>query len=561
MIIETRDQQIQDLLRSTYLLVPRFQRPYSWNNENIEEFWNDIFSENAGDYFIGTFVVYKDGDCLAIVDGQQRVTTCIILLSCIRDQLKLNGGKDLAEGLHELIERRDINNKKRFTLETESSYPYLQHKIMSNNPTNQSIEIGSEEELIAQTRDIFKEKLGNLVDSIKHNPTLKGKKLTEKIENELLKVRDKVLSLRFIKIELGTEDDAYIIFETLNTRGKDLSVTDLIKNFITRKLIAKNSNNDPAKNKWNSILETIDGSGKNINTSTFLHHYWLSKHDFVTIKKLFKQVKDSFSTKKQVESFLDELVQDSITYRSIFDLSFKKWKIEEKDLEDSLKALDIFKVRQQIPMVLSVLRKYNAKQYSLKNMIDIIQAIEKFHFVFTAVTSQRSSGGISQMYASSARNFENASTEVQRRKICNALKQKLKEKIPSIKEFETNFSEISFTKNFSKQKDLVKYILYRYNRYLSKSYSEDEELLTIEHLASQSKKNNKIGQIGNLILVNKKTNELLGSKNFEEKKAILLKNKVLLDDFLTESETWPEEKIEERTLLIAKLCYQQIWKI
>ncbi len=561
-IIETRDQKIQDLLRSSYLLIPRFQRPYSWTSENVEEFWNDVFGEEVGDYFIGTFVVYKDGDHLAVVDGQQRISTCIVLLSCIRDQLKINGSEDLSEGLHELIEKKDINNKKRFTLETESSYPYFQHVIMSNDPNELGkIEVGSEEKLIAQTRDVFKEKLTLLVSGIKENPTLHKNKVSKIIEEELLRVRDKVLNLRFIKIELETEDDAYIIFETLNTRGKDLSVTDLVKNFITRKLTAKNTSNDPAKIKWNTLLETIDGSGKNINTNTFLHHYWLSKHDYVTLKKLFKAIKATFFKKTDVSDFLDELVTDGVTYRTIFDLSFRKWRIEEMPLEEALEALTIFNVKQQVPMVLSVLRSFFANNYSLKNTIEILEAIEKFHFIFTAVTSQRSSGGISAMYASSARNFESAKSENQRRKVCLELKQKLKEKIPSYQEFEANFNEILFTKNVTKQKDLVRYILYKYNRHLSESYSEEKGLLTIEHLSSQSSKISNNGQMGNLILVNKQTNELLGSKAFAKKREILVRNQVLLDSRITNADTWGEKQISDRTKKISNTSYNSIWKI
>lgn len=560
MIIETRDEQVDDLLRSSYLLIPRFQRPYSWVSENIEDFWSDVFIENDEGYFIGTFVVYKEGENLEIVDGQQRMTTCIILLSCIRDQLKQNALNDLADGVHGLIEKKDINNRIRFSLSTETSYPYLQQEIMSNLPSTANISAGPEEILIEQAKKVFLEKISSSIKNIRHNPRWNEERKKTEIQKSLIEARDRILKLRFIKIELENEDDAYQIFETLNTRGKDLSVSDLVKNFITRNLRTGNSEDDPAKLKWKTIVETIDGSEKNINTSGFIHHYWLSKYEYVTIKKLFKEIKQTI-TKNNVQNFLDELESDSATYRSIFDVGFSHWAIEHKELEGSLEAMNIFKVRQQVPMVLSVLRQFSAGNYSLKNASDIISSIEKFHFIFTAVTSQRSSGGISQMYAASAKNFANSNNQTLRRKYCLELKGKLKYKIPTYKQFEPFFAEIIYTKNVTKQNDLIKYILFKYNKSLNSSYAEDLSLLTIEHLASQNTTLKNIGQIGNLILINKKTNELLADKNFKQKKEILLANHIIIDNHIRKATSWTDKQIEKRTIEIAKIAYNKIWKI
>src|SRR3972149_1546655 len=108
MKIESTDQDIRNLLSSGYYHIPRFQRPYSWTRENIQEFWDDIFRDNPSDYFIGSMVVFKEGNQrYGVVDGQQRLTTITILLAALRNILKYQGFQDLAGGIHGLIERRN----------------------------------------------------------------------------------------------------------------------------------------------------------------------------------------------------------------------------------------------------------------------------------------------------------------------------------------------------------------------------------------------------------------------------------------------------------------------
>lgn len=130
MKIELTDQDIRTMLSSGYYRIPRFQRPYSWDRENIQEFWDDIVRDNPSEYFIGSMVVYKDGQQrYGVVDGQQRLTTITILLCVLRDTLADRDLRDLAEGIYSLIERRNIDNKAEFIVSTETSYPFFQDRI------------------------------------------------------------------------------------------------------------------------------------------------------------------------------------------------------------------------------------------------------------------------------------------------------------------------------------------------------------------------------------------------------------------------------------------------
>jgi uncharacterized protein with ParB-like and HNH nuclease domain len=87
MKINCFDKQVGQFLSEAYYKIPRFQRAYSWDHVNVEEFWNDTVVESETDYFIGSFVVYDDKGTLGVVDGQQRITTITLLLCALRDAL------------------------------------------------------------------------------------------------------------------------------------------------------------------------------------------------------------------------------------------------------------------------------------------------------------------------------------------------------------------------------------------------------------------------------------------------------------------------------------------
>lgn len=127
------DKEVGHFLKQSYYRIPRFQRPYSWERSNVEEFWNDAIVENESDYFIGNFVVYADKNAFGVVDGQQRLTTITLLLCALRNAFKAEGLINLAKGAHNLIERTDIANDKFYVCR-------LKHRIHIFRNTFRSME-------------------------------------------------------------------------------------------------------------------------------------------------------------------------------------------------------------------------------------------------------------------------------------------------------------------------------------------------------------------------------------------------------------------------------------
>ncbi len=568
MKIESRDLDVRTMLSSGWYKIPRFQRPYSWDRENIQDFWDDVVRDNPGEYFIGSMVVYKDGppQTFGVVDGQQRITTITILLCAIRNLLRARGFQDLATGIHGVIERKNIDNRPEFVVSTESSYPYFQDRIQKWDPPSLDLRPLDEEKNLQAAFDQLSELLAKSEDGIDGDPTLTQKKKLDRLREKMTEIRDAVLGLKLISVQMDDEDDAYLIFETLNTRGKDLSLSDLVKNHLTKSIRSKNKQTDEAKVKWRQLLETIEGSSVPLEADTFLHHFWLSKFDYLPAKSLFKTLKKRV-TLAAARGFLDQLVADAKLYRSIHEIPFGKWTKQERRLGMALEALVLFRVQQPTPCVLSLVREYKTtKKLRLAHIEDALVALEKFHFLFTAATSQRSSGGISKMYALHARELSEAKDTQAAVKVISDLKKKLRDRVPSLDEFAALFPEILYTDTITKQRKLIKYILAGLHRDKQTATTTDFDSMTIEHIVPQSRISQTlpeevIGQIGNLVLVPESLNQALDDKEFKEKKDILIKNGVALDNEIKSATKWTAAEIIDRTHVLANEAYKKVWKI
>jgi uncharacterized protein with ParB-like and HNH nuclease domain len=572
MKIESLDRDTSQMLMSGFYRVPRFQRPYNWDVNNVEEFWQDAVVDSESDYFIGSMVVFREKDnTFGIVDGQQRLTTITMLLCALRDAFRRANLPDQASGLHAWIERADINNKPRYVLQTETSYPYLQEFIQKDGEPETPPMLGQEEQSLRAAYTSITQYLNDLSAAVQKDSTLSAEAKASKTKEKLEAVRDKVLGLKVILVTLDNEDDAYVIFETMNTRGKDLTLSDLVKGHLTKILKPKNAGVDLTVDKWAELVQLIEGSSVDLNMNAFLQHYWLSRYDYLAQKKLYKAIKRQVRKSGEARDFLANLSMDARIYREINETAFRKWDKQEMNIKGSLDALNLFRVKQPLPMLLSVMREYRARDTNSlkkKHVEDILAAIENFHFIFTAVTSQRSSGGISSMYASYARRLVQATTLQEKSKVLDELKDKLRAKLPGYAEFEAEFLQIRYTDSFTKQKKLVQYVLAKIDRNKRAAGLQlDYEQMTIEHLAAQNAAPaDKVsdvccGQIGNLLLVDQDLNGKLANNAPLVKRNMIQTSGIWLDSVLKDATSWGEQDIENRTKSLASLAYNEVWRL
>ena len=568
MIIKPVDKTMKALLEGGFYKIPRFQRPYSWDQENVDDFWSDAIAGEDPDYFIGSFVLYREhpaSDVFMVVDGQQRLTTATILLAAVRNAFDSIGETALARGTQSLIERADVNNQERFVLLTETSYPYLQEYIQKHGAPQLVKNAGAEEKAIETAFRYLTRQVQAVLAAVDSDPTIHDKKKTAKKKERLLALRDNVLRLQLITVELQGEDDAYLIFETLNTRGKDLGIADLVKNLLTRLLKPTNKSVDVARDKWHGILDRFDESAAEIDVNSFIYHSWLSRVAYTGKEKLFREIKGKV-TQAHAAPYLDELLSDSEHYRQILEPSSVNWTKQEAEIIASLRALVLFRVAQPLPMILAILRAYRASDLSLAKTKEVLRSMENFHVQFTALTAQRTGGGTAKMYASAAQELTHAASSQQRADAIKTFREKLKARVPSYAEFEAGIGQLEYLSTNTKQKGLVQYLLQRLDQEQRTGPPVDYAKMTIEHIAPENPTVGAVmldgaGRLGNLLLLDEASNIKVGNKPFAEKKKLYNVAAVPVDSTLAAATNWTFAEIDARTKLLAKLGYEKVFRV
>lgn len=567
MKIEANDKEVQDIFSLGYFQIPRFQRPYSWERDEVENFWSDVVNESSENYFIGSMVVYQSKKpYFGIVDGQQRLTTITLMLAAVRNAFNALGEENLAKGVHKYIEKPNIENSEEFVINAETSFPYLQDHIQSFDGLRIDCEVGVEEQNLKAAFELINQRLSQFVPiPVNQNQTSLFSDLDSDSIYKLKILRDKILSLKLVFIQLDNEEDAYLIFETLNARGRDLKTSDLVKNLLLKKMKSANSRLDSPKESWNSLVKKFDDTNDSDILDTFILHYWISEHAYTTDKKLFSEISDYVSAKEGNAAVLLKKLNDVASiYCKLLEPNGFKWTREEAEVKESLLALNLFKVRQQSSMILALLRVYEEKRLSLKNLKTVLKKIVFFHFVFNAVTSQRSSGSIATTYSSYAIKLTNASSDGDVQSVLSSLFDSLRKKIPVFEEFEVKFISLYYLSNLTKNKSIVKYALSKQLGANANGLNIHHDNLTIEHLLPEAeiKKGSSedvVGNIGNLILTDGKTNaENLAAKNPLEKIKILRDLSYPMEAALLTSDNWTEAEIRDRAKQMAKSLYYSV---
>ncbi len=251
------------------VVVPQFQRGYSWEKSHVATFWEDVWEFHTRGkaketYFLGPVVILPSDDAISVLDGQQRLATATILLATIRDMARQMGGQkgsDLARDIQRDNILVDEEEEDFALVPCDHDRTYFENHIQADPPeSDQSATIRSHR-LIRQAASFLR---ASLHDEFSDKPA------TELVAG-LKKLRTTIVErLKLVVIEVGSEEEAYQIFETLNDRGLRLSTPDLLLNYLMH--AAKNaSERDKVHKSWRTVIETV-GTGK---VSTFLRHMWL----------------------------------------------------------------------------------------------------------------------------------------------------------------------------------------------------------------------------------------------------------------------------------------------
>lgn len=537
-----KSYQLSTILTKREYEIPEFQREYAWESEQLEEFWEDINSTDAGQFFLGTIVLAGKNFTdeigpFKIIDGQQRITTVLLLINRMIKRLEELKEKSLSVALRERLIFKDDDAKEHLVLKNDNAHSYFQKIVFYNIDCRENnVEVKN----LLMAKKYFEDKIKNY-----------------SLE-DLKKLRNILLSINFIVVVQENTESAINIFETLNFRGIDLNILDLVKSFVVRKYPKKIGIDDP-REKWKIFLNNIKEDKKN-----FFNRYWASYFKKVSDIKIYKEFNKETRNyqEKDVEFFLNSLIEFSEIYKDVISPSDSDWdkycphdiKLSDK-IKSSVLSLLKIKVRVHYSFLITILwlsKNKNIHQDDLKSLLNVM---EKFHFVFNAICSRRPSGMDYEYskYAVDLRKDFNKINEISSNLITN-----FKTKIPSKEEFVALFKQLSFDKDKGK----ILYIFRCLEKKMNPGLEVDITEESLDHLSTQSKKEVWCHNVGNLILLEKELNNERDDLDLHESIEIIKRSsyKSTLKFIEKVPKAWTEQEVEKRASSLAEVFYDDIIK-
>ncbi len=470
-LLDTSTVSLSDVIGNgkTYE-VPPYQRDYSWNKDQWEDLWNDIMNvyQSNNVHYMGSIVLQDLGDKkYHVIDGQQRFSTLTLIVLATINKLKelVNSGIDEEQNNERisLLQKKFIGDKDPGSLSyssklklNENNDSFFQTNLLVlREPTNIRTLIDSDK-LIWKAYNFFIEKITEL---------FKKEQNGEVITNFLNKIIAE--KLMFIQIIVEDEVSAYTVFETLNSRGVGLTVTDLLKNYLFS--ISSKVDLPHVKQKWKSIVETI---GLDI-FPTFLRHFWISKRKLIRQEYLFRALRESISTSPEVIELLEALDNNAKLYNALSNPTDSFWK-GHKEIKKRIKELTLFKEKQAYPILISAYNNLSEDKFAV-----ILKFVSVITFRYTV---------ISKLHTNVKEDIYNKAAIAisEDPNISNiAIAQLLSTLYPNDKEFKNSFATKSIsTKRGTK---LVRYILFSIENQLNNvDYDFEENPGTIEHILPEN---------------------------------------------------------------------------
>ncbi len=525
-------------------VIPIYQRVYSWEKEQCKQLWDDIIKTGGNDqiegHFIGSIVFVHDGiyttnyNELLVIDGQQRLTTITLLFIALRDHLN-----DEDEFL-EKFSRQKIQNRYLINSDEKGDKKF---KLILSEPDRDT--------------------LLSLIDENKRKPSEPSLKIMENFklfEEWIRKNTDKLETIfkgldKLMVVEISLErgkDNPQLIFESMNSTGKDLTQTDLIRNYILMGL-------EPEKQKifykkyWRAMEEDFKQSEKQSEKedlfNKFVRHYLTIKtREIPNINKVYEAFKD-YRQKKGIE--IEDLLKDLQKYCGYFcQIAFKKE--ADKDLNKALSFLVDLEMDVVYPLLLELYSDYKDGVLSKQDFIPIIYLTESY-------ICRRAVCGLGTNSLNKV--FPSFTKKIDKKQYLKSVEEHFgsltgNQKFPNNDEFKKLFITIDFY-HFKK----TKYFLERLENFDTKE-PVDTQKCTIEHIMPQiltEEWKRDLGEnfkaihekylhtIGNLTLTG--YNEKYSNNSFQEKRDMekgFKDSPLRLNQSLKDLEPFGEKKIEKR---------------
>lgn len=580
-LINASDIKIADLLRSGLFKVPRHQRYYDWDKRQVDDLLNDLYDsavQNKSCYFLGSIMLIKNGkqNEFEINDGQQRMITfsmiCAYFCRSFKEQNDSDGESDTLRVLF------DIPKGHGKTLEdTESTSPRImppQNDKANFNRLIRGDDIGRSGKMTLAWNQI--------ISFFAEKPNFDIKQ-----QKEILKfMLNKIVVIR---LEVDNSLDVNAIYETLNSRGKNLSDIDSIKNYFLSFFA-----NDETVNRYD-VCEKFEKIGTAIpatHISDYVRCCMQAEYGFIHKEQLFHKTKSIFSGSKAEKSREIFKLTDSLSASGnlqIFKMLLRK--PESSDFLDSLTKdakksnnrrkidsylLDLHDYKITRPIVLTLLFCYfNESTRTKKQKASFVYGCCKILASFVQRISHVSSSFKPSVYEE---HFAGLAKGINKGK-CNTVEMFF-DRIKHIDNLglidDSRYINLMESKFYGKNSlKKSRYILRNIVGWQEKNPVIVAEKISVEHVLPKSAQHytkkgwaEKFDQadcdrllycLGNLTLLSNDSSTAKDNASFSAKKRLYSDSSFKLTRDICNYDEWIPETIEKRQHELIKIAAKQIW--
>lgn len=555
-LLDTSTVSLSDIIGNGKIYqVPSYQRDYSWKQDQWEDLWADIIAvvNGGGVHYMGSIVLQNKGNKnYSVIDGQQRLSTLtLVVLATIkilqefinRDIDKENNNERVSLLSKKFLGDKDpgsLTYSAKLSLNENNNSFFQTHLMVFRNPINERT-LKDSDRLLWEAYNFFLNKIR-----------------AQFLENEngeaMANFLNKQVAERMMFIQIVVEDElsAYTVFETLNSRGVSLTVTDLLKNYLFS--LSTTVDLQHIKEKWKRIVDTVGLD----NFPIFLRHYWISKNKLIRQDYLFRAMKEVIKTSLQVIDLLDELERNAELYNALSNSSDPFW-IGNREQKKRIKEIELFREKQALPLLLAAYNNLSAEEFT-----KVLRIVSVITFRYTII------GGLHTNLKENIYNI--AAVKISAGLITSAsnIAQEVKQLYTSDIDFKNDFStSIISTK---RNKKLVRFILFEIENQLSGTDTDYEDSpASIEHILPENSggewegnfptsiQESFVYRLGNYTLIEEDKNRACDTKPFDEKKEIYQTSQYSISKEITASE-WNPNTLERRQGRLANMA-TSVWRL
>ena len=389
------------LKKTAQFVIPIYQRPYSWSEQQCRQLWDDVVRSGSDDdvdsHFIGSIVYVQDGvyqasevPRLLVIDGQQRLTTLSLLILSLAEEAKRRG--DAEAELPDDLSQRKLRRYHLINAEEEGDQRYKLMLTYGDAETLRRLVDGK------AVDEPGVEASSRVMENVKAFRTWLG----ECSSDELAAVHLGLGKLMMIDVSLDREhDDPQLIFESLNSTGLALSQADLIRNYVLMGL--------PPKEQKRLYEDHWQPMEKAFGTEAYLKHFDRFVRHFLTMKtRSIPRIRQVYRAFKRycrdvpVEAAVADLHRFAGHYVRITGLATEP----DKRLQRMFDHLDRLQVDTALPLLLEAYDDFAGGVIGLDQLRTVVETVESY--VFRRVLCDIPTNTLNKTFASLATRIDKA---------------------------------------------------------------------------------------------------------------------------------------------------------